>query len=129
MTSPFLIDFKVIPKGETHFIPNNFLDLRNNQEPSLVMGYVPDTNEILHFMPLSTDQINSLVNIVSEFDYNLYSRLGGVFMTIDLKTDGYFFMENMPRLYEILYDFFQEVDEKGLNLFDVNKMLRMLNLD
>ena len=93
------------------------------------MGYVPDTNEIFQFMPLSADQIDSLVNIVPEFDYNLYSSIGGVFMTIDLNTGKSFLEENMPRLYDIAYAFFQEIDEKGVNLFDANNLLSMFKFD
>lgn len=129
MKGPLLNGFKTITKGETYFIPRDFFNLRDLLKPNLVMGYVPDTNEIFYFIPLSADQINSLAHIIEKFDYNLYSRMGGVFMTIDLTNGKSFLRENMPRLFEILYAFFQEVNEKGINLFDSIGLYNLFNFD
>ena len=129
MKGPLLTGFKTIWKSETHFIRRDFVNLKNYHDPSLLIGYVPDIEEIFQFMPLSADQIGSLADIVDEFDYNLYSKIGGVFLTVDQDSGRSLFKESLPRMFEIVTAFFQEVDDKRLNLFDKSKLLRMFNLD
>ena len=125
---PLLTDFETIWKSETHLIPRDFISLRNCYDPSLLTGFVPDTKEVFYFIPLSTEQIDSLADIVDEFDYNVYSKIKGVFITIS-QDNGYDLLkESLPRLFEIVSSFFGEVEEEGLNLFDIRKLSRMFNL-
>lgn len=68
MKGPFLTGFEMIRKSETYFIPRDLISLRNSHDPGLLIGYVPHTKEIFYFIPLSTEQIAFLAEIIDEFD-------------------------------------------------------------
>ena len=129
INAPLVAGLVIIKEGDTHLIPRDFLRIRNKYNPSLFIGIVPGNNEVAYFVPLTTDQIEALPDCDEKLDKNLYSRLGGVFITMDLKTDIYFFRESMHQIFDITDAFFQEVNEMGLNLFDSGKLWSMWNLD
>lgn len=130
MSTLFLDDLEIRQESETHFIPKDLTNLRKYHDQSSLIGLVPDTNEIFNFIPLSKVQLDYLARIVEDedFDYSLYLNIGGVFITIDLNDGMDFFRECFPQLFEILFTFFQEVDDKGLNLYNMDRLSALFNL-
>lgn len=124
-----LTGFKIISKGETYFIPRDLGNLRSSYNFDLFMGVVPDTRETFYFMSLSADQINYLADLAEDFDCNLYLKIGGIFITTSLDEDKDLLLENFHRIFEILDTFFQEVGENGINLYSVEELHKLFNLD
>lgn len=133
--APVFKRYEIVEKKETHFIPKDFLDLKKVYKGCVFSGYVPDTNESFHFLSLSDSEIRCLKeyfdkylpDCLENFDHELYLKLGGVFITIDLNNDTKFIKESMPHLFEVTTKFLREVENKNLELYDQNKLGDVFN--